>query len=118
MLESWSNFRPQELGISGTAAGKPLVQVDFLLFDSEDSQRLEEMLIYLLGKKCFCVLELAITAIWAGSKKVQMFTLDVSTDHSLFFSTCAKTPSKRDKNSTDLLKGSWYTFLLLFNFCV
>lgn len=44
-----------------------LVQVGFLLFGSEEAQRSEEILMYLLGKQHFCVLELAIIAIWAGS---------------------------------------------------
>lgn len=44
-----------------------LVQVGFLLFCGEEAQGLEEISVYLLGKRPFCVLELAITAIWAGS---------------------------------------------------
>jgi len=38
-----------------------------LLFGCEEAQRLEEISVYLLGKRPYCVLELAITAIGAGS---------------------------------------------------
>lgn len=67
----------------------------FLLFGSGEAQRLEEILVYLLGKRPFCVLELAISyfgcqLFTAGSSKMQMFTLDVGTDDHGLFSFCTE----------------------------
>lgn len=63
VLPSWSNFRARELGISGPAAGHRLFKLASYHLVSEAAQRLEEISVYLLSKRRFWVLELAITAI-------------------------------------------------------
>lgn len=97
----------------------------FLLFGSEEAQRLEEILVYLLGKRPFCVLELAIS--YFGWHFVLLAAVRCRCSrwilaHGLLsFCTCTEIQINYRKNTCIVLKGhlnAFFNYYLFLNLSI